>query len=69
MENIQMPIIQTFSSRKSVIQAVSSRQDEEHDNFTNTAGNCIYAAPMPLQDESKHKNNWMKGRLPPKQKY
>jgi hypothetical protein len=30
------------------------------DNRTNTIGNYIYTTPMPLQNESKHNNNWIK---------
>lgn len=41
----------------------TNRQGE--DNCTNTTGNYVDTTLMPLQSESKHNHNWIKGREPP----
>jgi hypothetical protein len=48
----------------------NNRQGGQHsqkgirDNRTNTTGNYIYITPMPLQNESKHNDNWIKSDSP-----
>jgi hypothetical protein len=43
-----------------------TKQDAKNKDCTNTIGNYIYTTPMPLQNESKHNDNWIKGRQPPR---
>jgi hypothetical protein len=48
----------------------TNRQGEENsqmgidDNWTNMIWNYIYTTPMPLQNESKHNDNRIKGQQP-----